>query len=235
MNDVRQSLATACLVCAVATSVRAADLPVVASRLVTGPDSHVALTNTSAQPVTAWTLVVTTMEKDGRMHRSVETIDAYLSEVTRDFAGMSSRVDRLMPGQTREVTIDPVPAGATAEVTAVVLDDGTAIGDPDTIASVFEHRASERDQLREVVDVFDAVLPSARGTAALQELQRRFAVTAPQAESTAHRAAREAVDGYLQRATAANADAIDDLVRKYAGIVRREYDLAERHSRQKRP
>jgi hypothetical protein len=30
------------------------------------------------------------MEKDGRTHRAVETIDAYLSEVTREFVGASA-------------------------------------------------------------------------------------------------------------------------------------------------
>jgi hypothetical protein len=232
----RRFLATVFVTCAAAVSVRGADLPVIASRLVTGPNSHVELTNSSNQPVTAWTLVVTTKEKDGRTRRAVETIDAYLSEVTRDFPGMSSKVDRLMPGQTREIMLDPVPDGATAEVTAVILEDGTATGDPETIASVFEHRVRERDQLREVVQVFDAVLPSARGAAALEELKRRFASSqSSQEESTAHRAAREAVDTYVQRTTAANADAIDQLVRKYADIVRREYDLAERHSHRKTP
>jgi hypothetical protein len=219
--------------CATAVSVRGADLPVVASRLVTGPASHVELTNTSTQPVTAWTLVVTTMEKDGRTHRAVETVDAYLSEVTRDFPGMSSTVDRLMPGQTREIMLDPVAASATAEVTAVILEDGTAVGDGETIASVFERRAAERDQLREVLQTFDAVLPSTRGIPALEELKRRFASRSSQEESTAHRAAREAVDSYLQRATAAIADAIDQRLRMSADIIRRVYELAQRHSHQK--
>src|SRR5262249_38667587 len=150
-------------------------LPVAASHLVTGPTSHVDLTNTSTQPVTAWTLVVTTMNKDGSVHRSTETIDAYLSEVTREFAGSSDRVERRMPGQTRAIALDPTGAGAVAEVTAVILEDGTALGDPETLASVFEHRAKQRDELREVVTVFDAVLPKATGTTALEQLKQGFA------------------------------------------------------------
>jgi hypothetical protein len=226
-------IATACVMWAVAVPARAADLPVVASRLVTGPASHVDLTNTSSQPVTAWTLVVTTMEKDGRTHRAVETIDAYLSEVTREFVGASEKVDRLMPGQTREIMLDPVGAGATAEVTAVILEDGTAAGDRETIASVFEQRARQRDELRTVVQVFDAVLPSTHGAAALEDLGRRFASQSSPDESPAHRAAREAVESYRQRSTAANVDAIDQLLRKYADIVRREYGLADKHSQRK--
>ena len=211
---------------------RAADVPVVISRLVTGPVSHVDLTNTSAQPVTAWTLVLTTKAADGRVRQSAETIDAYLSEVTRDFA-IPDKVDRLMPGQTREIMLDPISAGTTAEITAVILEDGTAIGDRDTIASVFEHRAQERDQLREVVQVFDAVLPLTRGAAALEDLKRRFAAGSSPEESTPHQVAREAVDAYLQRMTKANEEAIDQLIRGYADLVGREYKLAERHSHQK--
>ena len=229
----QRHFATACVIWAVAVPVCAADVPVVASRLVTGPASHVDLTNTSTQPVTSWTLVVTTMEKDGRTHRAVETIDAYLSEVTRELAGSPEKVDRLMPGQTREIMLDPVAAGATAEITAVIFEDGTAAGDRETIASVFEHRAKQRDELHDVVQVFDAVLPSTRGTAALEDLGRRFASRSSPDESTAHRAAREAVDAYRQRTTAANVDAIDQLLRKYADIVRREYELADKHSRPK--
>src|SRR5207344_3002321 len=112
-----------------AVCLRGAELPVVASHLVTGPNSHVDLTNTSMQPVTAWTLVVTTTQKDGTVHRSTETIDAYLSEVTKEFAG-HDKVDRLLPGQTREIALDPAGTGAVAEVTAVILEDGTALGDP---------------------------------------------------------------------------------------------------------
>jgi hypothetical protein len=208
-------------------------LPVVASRLVTGPASHVDLTNNAVQPVTAWTLVVTTTSQDGTVHRSTETIDAYLSEVTREFAGSPERVDRLMPGQTREIALEPAGTGAVAEVTAVVLEDGTALGDPEILDSVFEHRAKQRDELREVVALFDAVLPKARGTTALEQLRQGFAAQAGPAESGAHQSAREAVDMYLQRATPANTDAIDQLIRKYADIVRREYELAERHSKRK--
>lgn len=218
-----------------AASLSAADLPLVASRLVTGPSSHLDLTNRSDQPVTAWSIVVTTTEKDGTTRRATETVDAYLAEVTKDFAGMSAKVDRLLPGQTREIAIDPAGTGATAEVTAVILQDGTAFGDEEALQAIFDHRASERDQLHQVVDVFDSVLPSAKGLDALQQLQRGFAVQPTQPETAAHQSAREAIDSYLQRATPATADAIDKLLRQYADIVRREYELAEKHSHRKAP
>ena len=225
--------ATALVVGLAATVLQGADLPVVASALVTGPVSRVDLTNTATQPVTAWTLVTTTKETDERTHRTVETIDAYLSEVTREFVGASERVDRLMPGETRRIMLDPVASGSTVEVTAVILEDGTALGDDETLTSVFEHRLKERHALREVFDVFNAVLPSTRGTAALEALKQRLVPAASKEETPAHRSAREAVDAYLARTTAANVDAIDQLIRKYADIVRREYELAEKHSRRK--
>src|SRR4029077_9792135 len=135
---------------AVAALVRAADFPVVAKNFVTGPMSRVEITNTASQPVTAWTLVVTTNGKDGSVRHAAETIDAYLSEVTRDFPGMSKKVDRLMPGESRVVALGPAAPGSTAEITTVILDDGTAVGDQETIASIFEQRAKERDQLKAV-------------------------------------------------------------------------------------
>src|SRR5205814_3042075 len=109
------------LCCLAAAAMAAADLPVVANHFVTGPMSRVELTNTANQPVTAWTLVVTTKEKDGTVRRAVETIDAYLSEVTRDFPGIPDKVDRLMPGQSRVIELDPAADGSTAEVTAVIF------------------------------------------------------------------------------------------------------------------
>jgi len=224
------SVLTAALAC---VSAGAADLPVVASRLVTGPNSHVDLTNTSEQPVTSWTIVLTT-DQGGVTRQVRRTVDAYLAEVTKDLPGMSAAVDRLMPGQTRETPIDPAAPGTKVEVTAVVLQDGTALGDEEILASVFEQRAHERDQLHEVVDLFERVLSSSKGIPALEGLKQAFAIQAPGGESPPHQSAREAVDAYLQRAIPATEDAIDKLIRNYASIFRREYDLAEKHSQRKR-
>ena len=69
--------------------------------------------------------------------------------------------------------------------------------------------------------------------AALQEIKRRLAASSPAQESTPHRAAREAVDSYLQRATAENADQIEQLLRGYVALVERQYQLAVRHAQQK--
>jgi hypothetical protein len=207
----------------------AADLPVVATHLVTGPSSHVQLTNTGSQTVNAWSLAVTTPAGSGT-HQVVETVDAYLSEATRGVVGMPERLNALLPGQTREIALDPLPADATVRALAVVLEDDTAVGDADTIRSIFERRAIERDELHRVIGTFADVLGSGRGIPALQELKRRFDVSAPE-ESTPHRAAREAVESYLRRVTAENADQIEQLLRQYVAVVERQHELAVRHSR----
>jgi hypothetical protein len=208
----------------------AADLPVVATHLATGPGSHVQLTNTGSQTVNAWSLAITTPAGSGGAHQVVETVDAYLSEATRGAVGMPDRLNALLPGQTREFALDPLTADATLRVLAVVLDDDTAGGDADTIRSIFERRAVERDELHRVIGTFADVLASGRGIPALQELKRRFDVSAPE-ESTPHRAAREAVESYLRRVTAENAEQIEQLLRQYVALVERQHELAVRHSR----
>ena len=215
------------------SAVFAADLPLVASHLVTGPGSQVELTNTGSQPVIAWSLAITTSAGEGRTRQEVRTVDAYLSEATRGVEGFPEGLDHLKAGQMRAFQLDPLPADASVRIVAVVLEDGTAAGDPAAIKSIFERRVLERDELRGVVETFNGVLSSQHGIAALQELKRRFAASSPAQESTPHRAAREAVDSYLQRATAENADQIEQLLRGYVALVERQHELAVRHSQQK--
>ncbi len=208
----------------------AADLPVVASHLATGPNSHVQLTNTGSQTVNAWSLAVTTPAGSNGTHQVIETVDAYLSETTRVVVGMPEQLNALLPGQTREIALDPLPADATVRVLAVVLEDDTAAGEMDMIRAIFERRVIERDELQRVIATFADVLGSGRGIPALQELKRRFDVSARE-ESTPHRAAREAVESYLQRVTAENAGQIEQLLRQYVALVERQHELAVRHSR----
>jgi hypothetical protein len=208
----------------------AADLPVLATHLTTGPTGQVQLTNTGSQTVNAWSVAITTPAGSGGSHQVVETVDAYLSEATRGIAGMPERLNALLPGQAREIALGPLPADATVRVLAVVLENDTAVGDADTIRSIFERRAVERDELHRVIGTFADVLASGRGIPALQELKRRFDVSAPE-ESTPHRAAREAVESYLRRVTAENADQIEQLLRQYVALVEGQHELAVRHSR----
>ncbi len=208
----------------------AESLPLVVTRTIPGPMSLVEVRNAADQPITAWSLATTTPSPGGGAHRVVETIDGYLSEVTQGLPGSSARTSRLLPGETRGIPVDPIPAGATVEVFAVVLEDGTALGDEGTVAAIFNRRAAERDALRSVVDTFDEVLSGTRGRAALQRLASRLGAPAGASETDPHRAAREAVDSYLHRATGANDEDIDRLLRGYVEVVRREYQLAVRHA-----
>src|SRR5712692_8164083 len=161
-----------------ATVLYASDLPVVAGRLVTGSASHVELRNTGNQPATAWVLAITT-HGDGRTHRVVQTRDTYLSEVTRGLPGSVEELDWLRPGRTRTMTLDPLPGDATVQVLAVVLEDGTSLGDAQAVTSIFERRAAERDELRKVVDAFRDALKTGRGLAALSALKARLGPSPP--------------------------------------------------------
>jgi hypothetical protein len=212
----------------------AADFPVVLSHLATGPSAHVDLTNTAEQPVTAWSLAVTTHPDSGRTHREVQTADGYLSEATHGLAGSSEPLERLLPGQSRQIPLDPLPPDATLQVIAVVMDDGTALGDEEILASIFARRVKERDALGAVVDAFDDVLPAKHGAEALTALRERLDALAERDASLPCRAAIDSVNAYQRQATAANADEIDRSLRTYAAFVEREHDLAERHARRTR-
>ena len=150
MNRIRTAVATILL----ASVVHAAQFPVVAGALTTaGPNSRVQLTNRGDQPVTAWALAVTTPAVDGQSRRFEETIDAYSARSLRDLPGATDKLNRLLPGEGREVQFQAVPPGSSVEIVAVVLQDGTALGDARTIRSIFARRRMERDDLRAVVDV----------------------------------------------------------------------------------
>jgi hypothetical protein len=206
----------------------AAELPVVASRVVTGPSSHVELTNTGALPATAWSVVITTQD-GGRVHRVVQTRDTYIAEVTRGLPGSLDELDWLAPGGSRKMTLDPLPEGASVQVLAVVMEDGSSAGDAAAIKSIFERRIAEREALKNVVDAFRSVLPAAKGIVALEDLQARLE-RLPNSE-TAHRAAAEAIEKFLQQAKGGAENDADQGLRKYAAFVERQYEVAVKHAR----
>jgi hypothetical protein len=115
---------------------------------------------------------------------------------------------------------------------AVVLDDGTAVGDEQIIAAIFARRLKERDALRAVVDAFRAVLPVEHGRTAVDALRERFTVLLQRDESVPCRAALDATETY---ARAASSDQIDRSLTMYAAFVTREYELALKHSQRKVP
>jgi len=223
------SLHTLLLTAIVSTAV-AGEIPLSVSDIVTGTPGHVRLTNTSRQPVTAWSLA-TSASSNGRTHREIHTTDGYLSEATHGLPGAAERLERLMPGESRQVPLDPLPPGATVDVIAAVLDDGTAVGDEEALSAIFAHRVKERDALAAVVAAFKDILPARHGAAALAALRERFAALVQRDDAMPCRAALEAVQTYQQKT---NGDEIDRSLQTYAAFVTREYDLAARHS-QRRP
>jgi hypothetical protein len=215
----------------ISTVLPAADAPLKVTDVITGPSSRVRLTNTSTQPVTAWSLAATTTSATGRTHREVYTADGYLSEVTHGLPGANERLERIMPGESRQLTLDPLPDGATVDVIAAILDDGTAFGDEEAVAAIFTQRARERDALKAVVYAFNDVLPARRGTEALTALRERLTALAQRDASIPCRAALDAVQTLQQKT---GAEEIDNSLRMYAAFVQKEYALAEKHSARRR-
>jgi hypothetical protein len=214
----------------IASTAYAADMPLTVSDVVTGPKSSVRLRNTANQPVTAWSLAATSRNQSGRTHREVYTVDGYLSEVTHGLPGAEEHRERLMPSQSREVPLDPLPAGATVDVVAVVLADGSALGDEDLIAQIFANRVKERDALKAVVNGFNEVLPTKHGTEAVAELKQRFAALVQQNDAIPCRAALDAVQRFEQTSETAQ---VDQALRSYADFVTSEFQLAARHATRK--
>jgi hypothetical protein len=214
-----------------AASLLAPDTPVTA-RLLPGPPPQVELKNTDARAVTAWSFAVVSPTATGT-HRETHSADVYLSDVTRGLPRSEAHLDWLRPGESRAIPVDAAPAGAAVEIVALVFEDGSAAGDPAAIASVFEHRASERDELKKVVDTFNASMQTKRGVVALEELQQRFVAAAGAQESVPHRSAREAVEVWLQKAKAGGEGQVDESVRTYVALVTRQYEAASKHATQK--
>ena len=213
-----------------ASTAFAAEIPVTVSDIVTGASSHVRITNTSRQPVTAWSLAATTEKPEGGTHREVYTTDGYLSEATHGLPKAAERLDRLMPGESRELPLDPLPPGAKVDVVAAVLDDGTAVGEEKALAAIFANRVKERDALKAVVAVFTAVLPEKHGAEALSALRERFSALVQQNDTVPCHAALDAVQAYARKG---EADQIDQSLRTYADFVNREYQLAAKHSQRR--
>jgi hypothetical protein len=220
----------AALLTVAASTVRAADSPLVVNDLVTGESTHVRITNTGRQPVTAWSLATITETAGGRTHREVYTTDGYLSEVTHGLPKAAQRLERLMPGESRDLPLDPLPAGAKVEVAATVLDDGTATGEEAALAAIFANRAKERDALKSVVDAFDAVLPARHGANALSALEDRLAALVAHDDNVPCHAALDAVQAYEKKE---QPDQIDKSLHTYADFVTREYELAVKHSKRR--
>lgn len=199
-------------------------------RVMPGAPARVELTNTGTQPITAWSFTVSTPTATG-VHREAHSADVYLSEVTGNLPGAQPHLDRVMPGQSRALPVDAAGADASVQLTALILQDGTGLGDPAALKAFFDRRAVERDQLKAVADAFRTVLASKRGTAALEELQQRLRSDGDDSEP--RRTARDAVDALLQKAKAGSEDEADRSARTYADFVAKQHDTAVAHTSKK--
>jgi hypothetical protein len=208
----------------------APEMPLRVSDVATAAPAHVKLTNTGRQPVTAWVIAATTRSSSGT-HRELYSADGYLSEVTHGLPGSNERIERIMPGETRDLPLDAMPPGSNVDVIAAVLDDGTAVGDEEALKTIFAKRARERDALKAVVDAFGEVLPAKHGADALTALRDRFAALVQRQDEVPCHAALDAVQKYQARS---NPEEIDNSLRTYAEFVKREYDLAVRHAERRR-
>src|SRR5215510_6123719 len=199
-------------------------------RVMAGSPARIELTNTGTQPITAWSFTVATPTATG-VHREGHSADVYLSEVTGNLPGAQPHLDRIMPGQSRALPVDAAGADASVQLTALILQDGTGLGDPAALKAFFDHRATEREQLRQVNEVFHTVLASKRGMAALEDLRERLRSGIDESEPL--RTAREAVDTLLQKAKAGSEDGADRSVRMYPDFVAKQYNTAVAHAPKK--
>jgi len=209
----------------------AADPPL-AARALPGPPSQVELRSAATRPINAWVFAISSPNPSGGIHRVFHSSDVYMSDVTGGLQGAEPHLRVLQPGESRAVPVDPFPSDATVQVVAVVFDDNSAYGDEQTIAGIFEKRVIERDQLKEVVDMFTDSLQSEPGPATLLDLKRRFDGGAVGPESAAHRSARLAVDAFLQRAVENREDVIPAF-RTYVWFVKTQYEAAAKHAQRK--
>jgi len=209
-----------------------ADLPLVVGKAAAG-SSQVELRNTGTQPINAWAFAISSRNPNGGIHRVFHSSDVYMSEVTGGLQGAEPHLKPLMPRESRAVPVDPLADDASFQALAVVLEDNTALGDDQTIATFFQKRRAERDELKRVVDIFNTVLPAQHGAAALEELKRRFDAGATNEESVAHRSARQAVDAWLQRSRTAGDEETDRSLRNYVAFVSKQYEVAAKHAERK--
>jgi hypothetical protein len=200
-------------------------------RLAAGSPARVELTNTGVQPITAWSFTVSTPGTNG-VHHETHTADVYLSEVTGSLPGAEPHLGRIMPGQARVLPIDVTGPDASVHIDALVLQDGTGVGDAAVLTTFFDHRASEREALRAVADAFRTTLAAKRGIAALTELQQKFRPSDGD-ESVPRRTARDAVETLLRKAQAGNEEDADRSARTYAEFVTKQFDAAVAHARRK--
>jgi hypothetical protein len=192
------------------------------------------LTSSAAQPATAWSVTVVVADPNGTvMRQSAITLDEYRAEAQRGVVSEDELARSLLrPRQTRRFEL-PGPFDPRLVVTvtpvALVFLDGTSIGDPLLIASIFRRRAAERDargeMLRQLLDVRAHYV----GPAALKEAIARLSQLAAPDPDHARRTCQKNLRDALARSEDDDVDPLAELSRQIE-IVRREYAAAVQHA-----
>jgi hypothetical protein len=156
----------------------------------------VELTNTSAQPITAYTLRATVTPEGGRPVQSEITRDmVWVLALARSGQPVPSG-SGFGPGQITQSTVDvPISAEAaypgdpapvlktTAEVTMVAFADRTALGSAKAMASLMYSRVDGAGEAKEMVAVLGGLQGAGDAHAAMRELvlaaQKNVTAAAP--------------------------------------------------------
>jgi hypothetical protein len=210
-------------------------LPLLITDVQVNPAGHLeyALLNTTPQPATAWSVALTVRRPDGSLSRRMRiTTDSFINEARRG-TRPDSAIDEqlLMPNTPRQFTL-PGPFAGTPELTstALVLTDGTSLGDAIAIDDIFRLRVAEREARRQILDQIREVQRSRVGLDALQEAKTRL--THPVSSDMAAAVwenARQQVTILLEQATNNRADPTADLARLVARLER-EFNATVKHS-----
>src|SRR5262249_50061878 len=147
---------------------------------------------------------------------------------THGLRGSSERLERLMPGESRQVPLDAPPAGALGEVIAAGVARRPPVGGGGALNAPFTPPPTGRHALKGGADPVSDGLPPRHGAEALAALRQRFTALVQREESIPCRAALDAVQAFQQKSSA---EEIDNSLRTYAEFVNKEYALAEKHSR----
>jgi hypothetical protein len=192
------------------------------------------LTSSARQPATAWCVTILVADRNGTVVRQAAiTLDEYRAEAQRDVVS-DDEIGRslLRPQRTRRFEL-PGPFDPRLLVTvtpvAMVFLDGTSVGDPLLLESIFHRRAAERDARGEMLRQLRDVQTHYVGPAALREAIARLSKLATPDPGRARQLCQKNLREALARSEANDIDPMAELSRQIE-FVRREYEAAVQHA-----
>jgi len=199
-----------------------------------GGNLQYSLTSSATQPATAWSVTVVVADPNGTVIRqSAITLDEYRADAQRGTVSEDEIAGSLLrPRQTRRFELPgPFDPRLVLTVTpvAMVFLDGTSIGDPLLIESIFHRRAAERDARAEMLQQLLDVRTRYVGPAALQEAIARLSRSITPDPGHVRRACQKDLREALTRSRDDAIDPMAELSRQIE-IVRREYNAAVQHA-----